>query len=281
MNNSSNANHSPLAQAIKAQLRLTYNAAANHFDDPPLTLWDHCGQRTVGLAHIGPGQRVLDVCCGSGASAIPAAERVGTAGYVLGIDLAERLLERARAKAALKQLANVEFRVGDMTQLDVEPASFDVVCCIFGLSFAPDMATTLRALWEAARSGGTLAITTYGPRLFEPANTIYWEAIGAERPDLRPSRFSHHAIAEPGLLRQLFRDAGVSEPTIEIETIEQPISLEEFWTIVLGSGHRMPLDLMGPAAAERVRSAVRERLAQDAVASIATDVLYAKAGKGS
>jgi ubiquinone/menaquinone biosynthesis C-methylase UbiE len=279
VNNLSSPNQSPLAQAIKAQLRLTYNAAADHFDDPPLTLWDHCGRRTVELANVGPRQRVLDVCCGSGASAIPAAERVGPAGYVLGIDLAERLLERARAKVALKQLTNIEFRVGDMTRLDVESASFDVVGCVFGLSFATDMATTLRALREAARPGGTLAITTYGPRLFEPANTIYWEAVGAERPDLRPAHFGHHAIAEPSLLRQLFRDADVTEPAIEPETLEQSISPEEFWAIALGSGHRMPLDLMGPAAAERVRSAVLGRLARDTVTTIATDVLYARAVK--
>jgi ubiquinone/menaquinone biosynthesis C-methylase UbiE len=274
-------NHSPLAEAIKTQLRATYNAAADHFDDPRLTLWDHCGRRTIELADVRPGQRVLDVGCGSGASAIPAAERVGAAGYVVGVDLAERLLERARAKAATKNLTNVEFRVGDMTNLAVEPVSFDVVSCIFGLSFAPDMVATLGALWEAVRPGGTLCITTYGPRLFEPANALYWEVIGAERLDLRPTRFSHHAIADPLRLDQLFRDAGTTEPTIDVETLDQPITPEDFWTIVLGSGHRMPLDLMGPAAADRVRSAILGRLTQDAVTSIATDVLYARAAKRS
>src|SRR5437879_5221698 len=117
-------NTSSFANAIKAQLRATYNAAADHFDDAPLNLWNHCGRRTVELASIRPGGRVLDVCCGSGASAIPAAERVGPSGHVLGTDLAERLLDLARAKAAARDLTNVDFQVGDMTRLAVDRADF-------------------------------------------------------------------------------------------------------------------------------------------------------------
>jgi SAM-dependent methyltransferase len=273
-------NNASFADAIKAQLRATYNAAADHFDDPRLPLWEHCGRRTVELAGVRSGQRVLDVCCGSGASAIPAAERVGETGHVLGIDLAERLLGLAQAKAAARDLANVDLRVGDLNRLDLEPSTFDVVVCVFGLSFALDQATTLHALWESVRSGGTLGITTYGARLFEPANTLYWEIVGAERPDLRPARFPHTAIAEPSRLNQLFRDAGATVATIDVETFDQPISPEDFWTIVLGSGHRMPIDLMGTVAAERVRSALFERLTRKGVTSIATDVLYARAVKG-
>jgi ubiquinone/menaquinone biosynthesis C-methylase UbiE len=273
--------NSSFAKAIKAQLRATYNAAADHFDDPHQLLWEHCGRRTVEFAGVGVGQRVLDVCCGSGASAIPAAERVGAFGYVLGIDLADRLLDLARAKAMERGLANVEFRVGDMNRLDLEPAAFDVVICIFGLSFALDMATTLRALWEAVRPGGTLCVTTYGTRLFEPANVFYWDAIGAERPDLRPARFPHTAIADPARLSQLFQDAGAADPEIDLETLDQPITPEEFWTIVLGSGHRMPIDLMGPAAAERVRLTVTDQLTRSGVTRIATDVQYARSTKRS
>jgi ubiquinone/menaquinone biosynthesis C-methylase UbiE len=53
----------------------------------------------VELAAIEPGGAVLDVCCGTGASAMPAAERVSPTGRVVGIDLADRLLDLARAKA--------------------------------------------------------------------------------------------------------------------------------------------------------------------------------------
>ncbi|MGH2458301.1 MAG: class I SAM-dependent methyltransferase [Chloroflexota bacterium] len=275
----SDINFSPRSQAIKTQLQATYNQAADYFDSAPLTLWDHCGRRTVELSEVRPGDRVLDLCCGSGASALAAAERAGQAGHVLGIDLAERLLALARAKAEARNLTNLEFRVGDVTRLEAERAAYDAVVCVFGLFFAPDMVATLAELWEAVRPGGMLCVTTYGSCLFEPANTLYWEAIGAERPELRPARFAQDAIAEPPRLRRLYRDAGAADPEIDLETLAQPMTPEDFWTVVLGTGHRMPIDLMGAAAGERVRSALLGRLREARVTSVRTDVLYARATK--
>ena len=83
--------------------------------------------------------RVLDVCCGAGAATIPAAEAVGASGSVLGVDLAENLLELGRRKAANGGLANVEFRAGDLRDLRLPEATFDAVICAFGIFFVPDM----------------------------------------------------------------------------------------------------------------------------------------------
>jgi ubiquinone/menaquinone biosynthesis C-methylase UbiE len=60
----------------------TYNFTADFFDDPALGFWDRCGRRTVELLGLQPGMRVLDVCCGTGASALPAAKAVGKEGRV-------------------------------------------------------------------------------------------------------------------------------------------------------------------------------------------------------
>ena len=73
----------------------TYNAAADFFDASPLSFWDYFGRRTIELASLPSGSRVLDVCCGAAASALPAAEVVGPAGKVIGVDLAKQLLESA------------------------------------------------------------------------------------------------------------------------------------------------------------------------------------------
>ena len=67
---------------------------------------------------------VLDLCCGAGASAIPAARAVGTAGRVLGVDVAVSLLNLARARAAAEGLANAEFRQGDATRTGLPDRSF-------------------------------------------------------------------------------------------------------------------------------------------------------------
>jgi len=141
----------------------TYNAAADFYDASPLSFWDYFGRRTIELASIPIGSRVLDVCSGAGASALPAAEAVGQTGAVIGVDLAEELLKSARAKAIQRRLRNIEFEVGDMLSMRFPVASFDAVVCVFGIFFVPNMANAVSELWRRVRPGGKLAVTTWGP----------------------------------------------------------------------------------------------------------------------
>src|ERR1044072_8688659 len=135
----------------------TYNAAADFFDHPANTFWARFGRRTIEYLSLKRGDRVLDVCCGSGASAIPAAAMVGPNGSVVGVDLAENLLELARSKAKQQNLTNAQFQSGDITQLPFEDNSFDVAVCVFGIFFVPDMTAALSELKRVLRQGGKLA----------------------------------------------------------------------------------------------------------------------------
>src|SRR5215471_18217968 len=162
----------------------TYNAAADFYDASPLSFWDYFGRRTIDLASLASGSQVLDVCCGAGASALPAAETVGPTGNVIGIDVATQLLELARKKAIQRNLGNIEFEVGDMLSMRFPVASFDAVICVFGIFFVPDMVMAVRELWRRVRPGGKLAVTTWGPNLFEPGSNTFWRSIMAVRPDL-------------------------------------------------------------------------------------------------
>ena len=105
----------------------TYNAAADHFDAPQLAFWQRHGQRAAELAALEPGDCVLDVGCGTGASALPAAAFTGPAGQVLGIDLAQSMLDLAAEKATRRGLRNIEFRLADMTQTGLADSRFDAV----------------------------------------------------------------------------------------------------------------------------------------------------------
>lgn len=109
--------------ALKAQQ--TYDLAADCFDAGPLEFWARYGRRTVDRLRLRPGARVLDVACGTGASALPAAHAVGPTGHVIGVDLAERLFVLAQEKAARQKLVNLEFRQGDMTRLEYPDGAFD------------------------------------------------------------------------------------------------------------------------------------------------------------
>src|SRR5262249_40399913 len=124
---------SPTADDARVKAAATYNAAADRYDDPANVFWERFGRATVDRLHLPSGSRVLDVCCGSGASALPAAGAVGPKGSVMGIDLAENMLDLARAKAARQGLRNVEFRVGDLLDLRLPATHFDAVICVFGI----------------------------------------------------------------------------------------------------------------------------------------------------
>jgi len=252
----------------------TYNAASDTYEDPALSFWDRYGRRTVERLELEAGASVLDVCCGTGASALPAAAAVGPGGRVLGVDLSEKLLGIARAKSV--GLPQVEFRQGDMEQLDALGETFDAVVCVFGIFFLPDMPAALRKLAGRVGPGGSLAVTTWGPRLFEPGNSAFWAAIRAESPELDRAFNPWDRIAEPQAVRALFEEAGMREVAVEPEAGVQPLSnAEDFWKIVLGSGYRGTLDKLAPSARERVRDTVLR--AVQGVDGVETNVLYAVA----
>jgi ubiquinone/menaquinone biosynthesis C-methylase UbiE len=107
-----------------------------------------------------PGERVLDVACGSGNGAIAAARR--TWGNVVGVDFVPALLERGRERAATERL-DVEFIEGDATDLPVEDGEFDVVLSIFGAMFAADQEKAAAELLRACRSGGRIGMANWVP----------------------------------------------------------------------------------------------------------------------
>jgi SAM-dependent methyltransferase len=265
--------HTPQARA-----RAAYDAASDTYDHPALGFWERFGRRTVEQLALPRGARVLDVCCGSGASALPAAEIVGPAGVVVGIDISERLLALARAKAEGRGISHVTFRIGELEGLDVPPQSFDAVVCVFGVFFAPDMAAAIRGMWDAIRPGGTLALTTWGPRLFEPGNTAFWDAVRGEQPALYRGFNPWDRLDRPETLTALCSEAGVRDAHVVAEPGEHALSEPaDFWHIVLGSGYRGTLEQMEHAARERVRLSMLR--AMEGVGAITVDILRAVAIK--
>ena len=136
-----------LIDPSKLKAATTYNAAADYFDDNTLSFWNKYGIATVDRLELSKGMKILDVACGSGASALPAAKAVGSNGSVIAVDLAENLLSLGRAKATTLGLQNLQFVYGDMTDPGYADESFDAVICVFGIFFVPDMEGLLKELW--------------------------------------------------------------------------------------------------------------------------------------
>jgi ubiquinone/menaquinone biosynthesis C-methylase UbiE len=266
----------------KAKAAATYNAAADSYDHPANSFWERYGRRTVERLHLPKGARVLDACCGSGASAIPAAEAVGADGSVLGVDLAEGLLGLARAKARERGLHNLELRTADMLDLQLPAHSFDAVVCVFGIFFVPEIDVAIRELWRLVRVGGQLAITTWGPRFLEPVNSVFWDAVRDVRPALYKGFNPWDRVGEPAALRLLLTSAGVGEATVEAESGVQPLDTpEDWWPMVLGTGYRGTIEQLEDEERAHVRAHCLNFIRATGTRSVEVNVVYARATRGS
>jgi ubiquinone/menaquinone biosynthesis C-methylase UbiE len=254
----------------------TFNSAADYFDAPALPFWNRFGQNTVDRIQLQPGAKVLDVCCGSGASAIPAAVKVGHTGSVLGADLADSLLELARQKSQQQGLTNIEFRCGDFTSLGLPNESFDAIICVFGIFFVPDMEAAVAELWRMLRPGGKLAITSWGTRVFEPANQTFWNAIKIERPELYKQFTPWYRIGDTDSLKALLESSGATNVEVFAEIDSHQLTTpEDWWTMVMGGGIRGTIDRLDAATQARVRSVNMQFLQDNHIQALDSDVLYA------
>jgi len=215
-----------------------------------------------------------------GASAIPAAHSVGPAGRVLGIDVAGPLLELARARAAREGLANAQFRCGDATRTGLPGGGFDAVVCVFGVFFAPDMSAFAAEMWRLVRPGGVLAITTWGPGLFEPANTCFWESVGAVEPSLVQAFSPWDEITTPAALAGLFPQASGAIPAVVAVPGEHHLDRpDSFWDIVLGSGYRATIEALRQDQRDLVRERLLSELRSRNITTVRTDVIFGTAGR--
>lgn len=264
----------------RRKAKATYDAASDHYDDAANAFWSRFGRRTVERLALQPGEHVLDVCCGTGASALPAAERVGPRGRVLGIDLSEKLLTRARAKAHERGLAHVEFRRGDLLEPPRDAGPFDAVVCVFGIFFVPDMRAAVSALWSAVRPGGRLAITTWGPRFLEPGSSAFWSSIAAVRPDLERRFAPWDRISEPEALRKLLRESGCERIEAVAEAGAHPLaSPEAWWSAVMGTGYRATIEQLDERERESVRAACLDWVRRSGARAVEANVVFATARK--
>lgn len=253
----------------------SFESAADYFEHSAATLWDRFGRRLVARVPLSSGMHVLDAACGTGASAIPAAARIGRRGWVTAIDVAPRLLAIGRAKARAHGLRHLDFTTGDLRTPPVPDASQDVVFCGLGLHLVPDITEGLRALWQAVRPGGVLAFTTWGPRRFDPLHDLLIEALSQELEVPLPTAYSWERLAEPADIAIHCSAAGLPTPDVHVEWGTHPIATgEAWWELVLGTEYRPLVNRLDRDAQRRVVGLLDARLREHGIGAVETNVHY-------
>jgi SAM-dependent methyltransferase len=170
--------------------------------------------RLAQAAHLAPGQRVLDVACGSGVLAREAAGHVAPSGSVTGLDRNEGMLAVARRAAA-----DIDWRHGLAEALPFENASFDAVVSQFGLMFFEDQQAALREMWRVLRPGGHLAVAVWDVIEASPGYAamagLLGRLFGTEAADALRVPYT---LGDRSKLSALFVDSGIAG--IRVETLD-------------------------------------------------------------
>ncbi|TAK08725.1 MAG: methyltransferase domain-containing protein [Candidatus Manganitrophaceae bacterium] len=192
--------------------------------------------RLVGDARIRPGQRVLDLGSGTGYPAIVAADAVGNQGEVLGLDLSEEMLDRAKRKAYGLGLFNLDFRVADATHLSEGDGSFDAVISRFCLMFLPDVPKAVAEIARVLKPGGYLAAAVWSVPDQNPFIRIPMEVLRRfiDLPTPPPGQPGIFRLAKPGDLSGMAEQAGLQKlGDDEIQADSFYDSADTYWTNLL------------------------------------------------
>ena len=235
----------------------------------------------VRLAALGPGERVLDVACGTGVVARLASQQVGATGTVVGLDVNAGML--AVARTATPPDLRVEWHEASAEAMPFPDASFDVVLCQMGLQFMPDKPAALREMWRVLGRGGRLLLNVPGPtpRLFAIMGEALARHVGAEAAGFVNHVFSLHDTAE---IQDLVTGAGFHDVSVESDTVSLrlPAPAEFLWQYVESTPLAGAVAAVGAerrGSLERDVVAAWEELVEDGALVLRVRVVVAAAWK--
>lgn len=146
---------------IKKDITDLFNKVSAVFDGSGPRFFAYFGKRLVELAVIKEGEKVLDVASGKGASLFSSTEKVGMSGKVIGIDIAEGMVNEINLEIQRKGVKNADAMVMDAEKLEFESGSFDQILCGFGIFFFPNYKVALAEFMRVLKNEGRFSFTTF------------------------------------------------------------------------------------------------------------------------
>jgi ubiquinone/menaquinone biosynthesis C-methylase UbiE len=212
----------------------------------------------VQRANPQPGERVLDVACGTGIVARKAAPHVGLQGTVVGLDVNPHVINTARLAAERENLA-IEWHAGPAEQLPFPEESFDLIFCQFGLMFFTDRHAALKEMQRVLRPGGRLVLSVWQGLDRHPFHQTLDEV--SKRRLGKSSVQSVFSLGDGDELHELLADAGFQQIEIEPESITARFAQpEEFlaWEIGVDPSEMTALQNLEAGAQKASLPAVRQ-----------------------
>jgi SAM-dependent methyltransferase len=176
---------------------------------------------------LGVATRVLDVGCGTGATTLAIARRLGTQGACVGIDLSEPMIAVARNRAAQEQV-DVRFLAADAQAHAFERADFDLIVSRFGVMFFEDPVRAFANLRRAARADARLSFIAWRSPAENPFMTTAERVAGPLLPNLPvrpPGGPGQFALADPDRVRAVLAESGWSD--IDVQAIDVACAMPE------------------------------------------------------
>jgi SAM-dependent methyltransferase len=186
------------------------------WNGPHRTQWRPVVDWLLRHARVDAGMRVLDIACGTGQPAIPAAEKVRPGGRVVGVDTDTEMLAACSRLARQAGIDNLDLQQMDMHALNFPEASFDAVTFGFGLMFAKDPVKVMLEVRRVLKPGGYFALAVWGDpkrNAMFTATARALEALGQPAPD--PKAPGPFRLAPHGELQSVIRAAGFADFSVE------------------------------------------------------------------
>jgi ubiquinone/menaquinone biosynthesis C-methylase UbiE len=249
------------------QIRTAWDALAAGFDQYVTPKNMPFGDEILRRVDLGPGSRFLDVACGTGALAVPAARRGAD---VTAVDLSPAMIEQLTARAQADGLTNMVARVMDGNALEFDDDTFDVTASLNGISLFPDLSGGLREAVRVTRPGGRVVIAAFGAPQKAEFLVYFMGAMQAAVPGFAPLPMDPlplpFQVADPEVLLGRLGDAGLSEVGVDVLTWTIRVeSATELWNLIRSSnpiGAQLTADLTADQQAEVLRvldGVIRER----------------------
>jgi SAM-dependent methyltransferase len=214
---------------------------------------------------VAPGESVLEIGCGTGATAVPLAEAVGPRGRVVGVDISEPMLAGARQRLAESRLGNISLVQADAQVHRLEAGRFDLIVSRFGVMFFADPVAAFSNLLPAARPGGRLCFVCWGPieenRHWMIPYEVALRHLGPPAPT-PPHAPGPLAFSDRDYVRSILERAGFAEVVIDRETPDISGSTPEEeaeYACVMGPPARL-IEEKKPDQA--VRGTIRQEMAE-------------------